>query len=417
VKNQQAGTVLGGVSPARIFARPTAEDLWLGPTQTSALSQLSRSVPVQALLGPPSSGRTSLLRHLAGRSGAAVTMLQLNGPERLRNGVVKRLLRSAGVPANGLKRKSLRDRLLAHLRDLLMQGQRVVIQIDDADGFGAAAFDELLRIRTDVSEVIGGVQLQLVLEHLDPGSSPAADFLRHESAPGIAVLTRMNATEVSWYVHWRLERFGLPELFSFSALQEITRSAQGSFTAIDFLCQMTLLLLRNRSESQADESLVREAVRVLGRPRGEPVPVVAKPAAPKEPAGIHTAEMIISRDGQVVHRAVCHDRVMIGRSQFNDIQLEDQYLSRHHLAIVRGADGFVASDLNSVNGVLLNGRRFHSAPISDGDVISMGPYSVKISLQGRTLLPGEDQEAANLSVTWEMPAPKIPEPARLKLIK
>jgi hypothetical protein len=227
----------------------------------------------------------------------------------------------------------------------------------------------------------------------------------------------MNATEVSWYVHWRLERFVLPELFSFSALQEITRSAQGSFTAVDFLCQMTLLLLRNRSESQADESLVREAVRVLGRPRGEPVPVVAKPAAPKEPAGIHTAEMIISRDGQVVHRAVCHDRVMIGRSQFNDIQLEDQYLSRHHLAIVRGADGFVASDLNSVNGVLLNGRRFHSAPISDGDVISMGPYSVKISLQGRALLPGEDQEAASLSATWEMPAPKIPEPARLKLIK
>jgi pSer/pThr/pTyr-binding forkhead associated (FHA) protein len=162
---------------------------------------------------------------------------------------------------------------------------------------------------------------------------------------------------------------------------------------------------------------VRESVRVLGRPRGEAVPESVVPTAPKESAGAWSAEVIISRNGQVVHRAVCNDRLMIGRSQFNDIRLDDQYLSRHHLAIVRSASGFIASDLNSVNGVVLNGSKIQSAPIGNGDVLCIGPYSVKISLQGRSLLPGEDPDAANLSATWEMPAPEISEPARLKLIK
>jgi hypothetical protein len=202
-----------------------------------------------------------------------------------------------------------------------------------------------------------------------------------------------------------------------SALQEIARSAQGSFTAVDYLCQLTLLLLRKRAEKQADAALVRESVRVLGRSRGEPVSETVTQTAPGELAVAQVAELTISRDGQLVHRAVCNDRLMIGRSQFNDIRLDDRYLSRHHLAIVRGASGFYASDLNSVNGVVLTGCRIQSAPIGHGDVLSIGPYSVKISLQGRALMPGEDPEAANLSGTWAMPAPEIPVPARLKLIK
>src|SRR5215831_16613597 len=53
------------VSPARVFARPTADQIWLGPAQQAALSQLSKGTRIRALVGPPSSGKTTLLNHVA----------------------------------------------------------------------------------------------------------------------------------------------------------------------------------------------------------------------------------------------------------------------------------------------------------------------------------------------------------------
>jgi hypothetical protein len=48
------------VSPARVFARPTADQIWLGPSQRAALSQLSRPAQVRLIVGPGSCGKTTL---------------------------------------------------------------------------------------------------------------------------------------------------------------------------------------------------------------------------------------------------------------------------------------------------------------------------------------------------------------------
>ena len=58
------------VSPARVFARPTADQIWLGPAQQAALSQLSGTTRVRSLVGPPSSGKSTLLNHVSARLGA-----------------------------------------------------------------------------------------------------------------------------------------------------------------------------------------------------------------------------------------------------------------------------------------------------------------------------------------------------------
>ncbi len=108
---------------------------------------------------------------------------------------------------------------------------------------------------------------------------------------------------------------------------------------------------------------------------------------------------------------------VLGRSHLNDLCLDSSYLSRHHLAITRGATGFYLSDLNSVNGVVLNGQRVHSAPIGDGDVIAAGPYRIKVTVTGDVPREATDSEVAGLVDTAVMPAPGNQEPAHLKLIK
>ena len=412
MKNREEATSAGEVSPARVFARPTADRLWLGPTQMSALSQLSRPVAVRVLLGPKSSGRSSLLRSLAAHSDSKLCALPLTGPKRQRSSVIKNLLQSAGLDAKGLKLEGRRELLRVFIRERLSQGQQVLLLVDDAEGFGPAAFEELSNLKDDIQLGEQSLHLLLTLEHLDHGSSPAADFIRHTCNPGITVLSWMSTTEVSWYLNWRLDAFGLAGLFSADAIRQVARITQGCFIAVDHLCQMALLLQRQGSGETINRELIFEAFALLG---GHPLqPVTDKRSVPTDADSV---ELVVSRDGQFVRRVQFTERVMIGRSQFSDIQLKEKHLSRSHVAIVRRAHGFHLSDLNSVNGVLLNGTKVNTAQLADGDVIQIGSYQLKTHLHGLRAARTVDFDPAAMTETSTMPAPRTSEPARLRVVK
>ena len=128
--------------------------------------------------------------------------------------------------------------------------------------------------------------------------------------------------------------------------------------------------------------------------------------------------MIVTENGKLVRKVTLSERTLIGRSRMNDLCLENAYLSRHHAAIVRGDSGYFLKDLNSVNGVLLNGEMVEYAPVNDGDVLRIGPYRIKLDLPDRIVQSGaEEESAAGLADTQVMPTPVQPEPARLKVIK
>ena len=403
--------MLREISPARVFARPTADDLWLGPTQESALSLLATQASVRALLGPLSSGRTTLLRHLAEQPSNRDATLRVPGPQRRRAAVLKCLLQAAGLDTGKLNTDVMRGLFDVYLQERLGRGERVIIEVDDADGFGPAAWSEIQRLR-DGAGLETGPELLLSLVHLDAASSPAADYVRSLQAPVLVVLSWMNANAITWYLDWRLKRFDLPGVFTAEAVRLIARCSRGCFASVDHICQMALLLLRNRAGSQVDVLLVREALRALRRQRQLPV---------NAPEAIE-ARVIVSRDGDVIEQTTVGDRCLIGRSKLNDLCLENVYLSRHHMAIIRGESGYYLSDLNSVNGVFLNGQRVHSAPVGDGDMLQLGPYRLQLVLEAKTgepgLLPsGIDVEVAGLADTASLPVSVGTKSSHLKVIK
>ena len=89
---------------------------------------------------------------------------------------------------------------------------------------------------------------------------------------------------------------------------------------------------------------------------------------------------MVSRGGKVVARVTLGQRTLIGRSEHNDVCLPSPYLSRHHAVIVGTPEGYYLVDLNSVNGVLLNGQRIERAVLCDEDVLAMGPFRLKVQM-------------------------------------
>jgi len=64
---------------------------------------------------------------------------------------------------------------------------------------------------------------------------------------------------------------------------------------------------------------------------------------------------------------------VLGRSPKADIQIPHSEVSRKHAELVWEADGFVILDLDSENGVYVNGEKVKKRPLKDGDAIQIGP--------------------------------------------
>jgi chromosome segregation ATPase len=75
-------------------------------------------------------------------------------------------------------------------------------------------------------------------------------------------------------------------------------------------------------------------------------------------------------DTGIVH--VLGRKTTIGRTPDNDLQIEADYISRHHAVLLSSAAGMILEDLNSTNGVYVNGRRVVRTTLHDGDLITIG---------------------------------------------
>lgn len=77
-------------------------------------------------------------------------------------------------------------------------------------------------------------------------------------------------------------------------------------------------------------------------------------------------------DGQGTHYPLTRTAIRIGRSEENDIQLNNGSVSRHHAELNRRDDGWHIVDLASTNGVRVNDAPVSAAPLKSSDLVEIG---------------------------------------------
>jgi adenylate cyclase len=110
---------------------------------------------------------------------------------------------------------------------------------------------------------------------------------------------------------------------------------------------------------------------------------VATPGVEREPIPLHVG-----------------DTVRVGRVASNEIVLVDNLVSRFHAVFNASASGIVVSDLSSLNGTFVNGRRV-TTPVTlrPGDVIAIGNTQITL---GPGTIPGGDANEDTPSVAAMM---------------
>ena len=84
-------------------------------------------------------------------------------------------------------------------------------------------------------------------------------------------------------------------------------------------------------------------------------------------------------DGDTIDEFTFTDKkVLIGRSEFADIVIEDLFASKLHAMVLVYTDALVLVDLNSANGLAVNSVKLQSAVLEENDVISIGHHRLKV---------------------------------------
>jgi hypothetical protein len=123
---------------------------------------------------------------------------------------------------------------------------------------------------------------------------------------------------------------------------------------------------------------------VEGAPEG--VPAQAEPGAtmvyrpdvePEAAAPAPSAALTV--DGS--SHDVAGGRALIGRSKECDVRISDPNVSRRHAEVRQEGSTYWVVDLDSTNGVLVNGRPHKRAKLSHGDRITLGSTDIVFSQQ------------------------------------
>ena len=100
--------------------------------------------------------------------------------------------------------------------------------------------------------------------------------------------------------------------------------------------------------------------------------------------------VVVTTDLQGMEFELDRPSVVIGRTDENDIVLPHRSISRHHAKVVRDGEHHTIVDLQSANGVRVNGEDYERIELNPGDVVELGHVKLRFvgALEDYTFKPG-----------------------------
>ncbi|HEY3803366.1 MAG TPA: FHA domain-containing protein [Kofleriaceae bacterium] len=133
-------------------------------------------------------------------------------------------------------------------------------------------------------------------------------------------------------------------------------------------------------------------------PAGRPVATAAQVAALTAPAG-YGKFVVTSSNFAGKELDLTRPQMVIGRTDDNDLVLNHRSISRNHAKVTRDPETqrYTISDLQSSNGVRVNGQDYSKVELRRGDVVDLGHVRL------RFVEPGEDFVFSRDAVIQDMP--------------
>jgi general secretion pathway protein A len=365
--------------PFRTHGRPLA--LVSYASHKEALKVLRQTFAVRnglsLLQGPTLSGKSTIIRHFVDALPDEATIAVVDGKGLNTTGMLESILRQYGYVLDHSSASELLGMLRVIAVQLAVSHEPPILIIENAHALNPSAVRALCELAE--LDVRSHSALRIVLV----SDIPLKPMIAAPAMKGLARrlthdfhLRPMSRREAAEYLYAKLRAAGsiVPEfVFPAAACDELWRASGGWPGILDRLALLSLARAHTLPvaaenierpvlpQGTWDESVMMEAERVLGAPPGPP-------------------KLFVSRDGQMLGEiAFERPRLLIGRSEHNDISIPSKFISRHHALLIRHGRATFLMDLNSTNGTFVNSRRVSNHVLIDEDVISVGHHRIKFN--------------------------------------
>jgi pSer/pThr/pTyr-binding forkhead associated (FHA) protein len=123
------------------------------------------------------------------------------------------------------------------------------------------------------------------------------------------------------------------------------------------------------------DGAVAEAVE--GQPTIPLRALTERPAGSQPAVGPSARLVVLTTDLAGMEIALDKASLVIGRTEENDVLLNHRSISRHHAKIVRDGDHYTIVDLQSANGIRVNGEDYERIELNAGDVVELGHVKIR----------------------------------------
>jgi general secretion pathway protein A len=359
------------------------------------------------ITGEVGSGKTTLIESFLKEVEADIVVAQINQTQVSAVDFLQAVLVQFGFAPFKMKKGELIATLNQFLVEQYAAGRKVLLIVDEAQNLSLRVLEEvrlLSGVETTKDKVLriifcGQPELN---EKLDaPELVQLAQRIRLRFHLGALSLEEMRA-----YIQHRLEVAGSAdrEIFAEDTFAEIYRYTGGVPRLVNTLCDTAMITAYSRDHEHIGLDDVRGASEELrwvdfatrtssmrGRVEAKSPAGIAASAAAAAAAAVAVANadstldnigpilgrVLVSTEGRTVRELPLHvGRVIVGRTDDNDLQIDSRFVSRHHCQLIISAQACVIEDLNSTNGIYVKSKRVRRQHLNDGDVVVIGKHEI-----------------------------------------
>jgi type II secretory pathway predicted ATPase ExeA len=249
------------------------------------------------LIGEVGTGKTTLIRHFLDSCGPDIKTAFIFHTAQSFEELLQMILQDLEVPCRDWQRLEMLEALNAYLLQEAVDGQRVVLIIDEAQRLSMEVLEEL-RMLSNL-ETSRHKLLQVILV----GQLELAAKLRHPNLRQLqqriavaAELKPLTAPEVEQYIVHRLKTAGYSgqRLLTRRALRQLYRASGGIPRLINVICDRSLNIGHEKDARQINGWMIQQALRERS--------IFSESMAPSRAAGGSQVALRHHRSGQVPRR-------------------------------------------------------------------------------------------------------------------
>jgi general secretion pathway protein A len=341
------------------------------------------------ITGEIGSGKTTLIESFLQEIQKDVVVAQINQTQVSAVDFLQAVLVQFGFSPFKMKKAELIATINSFLVEQYAAGRKVLLVVDEAQNLSLRVLEEI--------RLLSGVETtkEKVLRIILAGQPELNEKL---DAPELVQLAQrirlrfhlgtLSPAEMRAYIQHRLEIAGGGDrtLFMEETFPEIYRYTGGVPRLINTLCDTAMMSAFGVDRDHVIPDDITASVQELGW-----VEFSARAQAPgrthAEPAGRPqtlpdvtreiVGRLIVATEGRTLSDVPLRvGRLIVGRTADNDLQIDSRFVSRHHCQIITTTQGSVIEDLNSTNGIHVQGKRVRRHNLNDGDVVVIGSHEL-----------------------------------------